>query len=335
MLKMTIAIDTWHPHNNDIANFWKSFSTYASKIGIQLDLITSAEHLHSTIPYLNIDYPVQIEDIGNRIDKFNPDIIHIVTEGPIGNHVKKHCLKKKYKFTTSLNINYAKYLNKKLFLPKTIIQKYALKWHKKSSNIFVFNKEDKYLLENYGYNNHSFISPPINKKQYNPNLKKALKTKQKSIFCPIEECEIKDIKKLLELSEKYYIIVSSQNEVKEKTKEQYKNVKWIENINDTTKNTYLASADIVIQPQNFSLLNLSYIKAKACGTPCILINDESASDIDEIIGKTLTDFDQESEIKKVNSWNNTLLKFISRMKPINDERSKSFNNFLSSKTKKN
>jgi len=51
---------------------------------------------------------------------FNPDIIHIITEGPVGFAGRKYCKRNNLKYTSSFHTRFPDYIKQRAFIPKTL-----------------------------------------------------------------------------------------------------------------------------------------------------------------------------------------------------------------------
>jgi hypothetical protein len=91
-------------------------------------LVELIEEIHEAVCLL---WPLHEEDLDRkkRIKDYNPDYIHIATEGPLGLYTKKYCKKNKLKYTTALHTKFDDYLHTYYKLPKFITQKYMKFFH--------------------------------------------------------------------------------------------------------------------------------------------------------------------------------------------------------------
>ncbi|CAB9518169.1 GDP-mannose-dependent alpha-mannosyltransferase [Seminavis robusta] len=97
-----------------------------------------------TIPLIGIDrffkvgIPfLQASMIGNIIEEFNPDCIHISTEAFLGYTVWQLCKKKGWKFSTAFHTMSAEFLEKSMGLPAWISWRTLTQFHDPSSSVMV------------------------------------------------------------------------------------------------------------------------------------------------------------------------------------------------------
>src|SRR3546814_18395601 len=62
--------------------------------------------------------------VGQAIEAFAPDCIHIATEGPLGVAARRWCLEKRYRFTTAYHTQFPDYISARTKLPKSYFWRY-------------------------------------------------------------------------------------------------------------------------------------------------------------------------------------------------------------------
>jgi hypothetical protein len=85
-MRVLIATDAWHPQVNGVVRTLTSLARSARSLGVTIDFLSPEGFLSfplPTDPNLRLALPGRRE-IALRIEKADPDAIHIATEGPIG-----------------------------------------------------------------------------------------------------------------------------------------------------------------------------------------------------------------------------------------------------------
>ncbi len=118
-MRVLIATDAWHPQVNGVVRTLTSLARSARNLGVTIDFL-SPEGFPSfpipTDPNLRLALPGRRE-IASRIEKAEPDAIHIATEGPIGHVVRAYCVKHGLPFTTSYTTRFPEYISARLPIP--------------------------------------------------------------------------------------------------------------------------------------------------------------------------------------------------------------------------
>ena len=102
-MRILIATDAWSPQVNGVVRSLQSLAANARKLGAEIEFLTP-EGFRTfplpTYPSIRCGIPTWRE-IARRIELAAPDALHIATEGPIGQIVRRYCLARNMSFTTS------------------------------------------------------------------------------------------------------------------------------------------------------------------------------------------------------------------------------------------
>ncbi len=119
LMRVLIATDAWHPQVNGVVRTLTSLAKAAAKLGVTVEFL-SPEGFTTvpvpTYPGLRLALPGRRE-IARRIERFDPDAIHVATEGPIGYQVRAYCLKHGHAFTTSYTTRFPEYIAARFPIP--------------------------------------------------------------------------------------------------------------------------------------------------------------------------------------------------------------------------
>ncbi|MAY67616.1 MAG: alpha-mannosyltransferase [Rhodospirillaceae bacterium] len=138
-MRLLIVTDAWLPQINGVVRTLDTLRQGLERRGHQVRLVTP--DLFRTIPCPT--YPeIRLALFPGRrvaamIEDFQPQAIHIATEGPLGVAARAHCLKQGYPFTTAYHTRFPEYVHARVPLPLSWL--YAvMKWfHGPSSAIMV------------------------------------------------------------------------------------------------------------------------------------------------------------------------------------------------------
>jgi glycosyltransferase involved in cell wall biosynthesis len=121
-MRILIATDAWYPQVNGVVQTLVSVGQALERMGVEVSFLTP-EGIPSvplpTYPDIRLALPSS-RAIARRIDDFQPDVIHIATEGPIGHFVRRHCLKRRRGFTTSFHTRFADYAAARWPIPRSL-----------------------------------------------------------------------------------------------------------------------------------------------------------------------------------------------------------------------
>ena len=96
-MRILIATDAWSPQVNGVVRSLQSLAANAGKLGAEIEFLTPEGFPTfplPTYPSIRCGIPTWRE-IVRRIELAAPDALHIATEGPIGQIVRRYCLARK------------------------------------------------------------------------------------------------------------------------------------------------------------------------------------------------------------------------------------------------
>lgn len=117
--RILIATDAWHPQVNGVVRTYQRLREEASKIGFGVDFITPGSFRTfpaPTYPEIRLSL-VGVHRIAKWVRRFDPQFIHIATEGPIGLATRRYCLHRQMPFTTSYHTRFPEYLAARFPIP--------------------------------------------------------------------------------------------------------------------------------------------------------------------------------------------------------------------------
>ncbi len=111
--KILIVTDAWQPQINGVVRTLTATMRELERLGYAVQLIAPGQEGSLTLPvpfYSEIRLEVlSSERVAKVFDQFQPDYIHIATEGPLGLAVRQLCLDRKLCFTTAYHTCFPEY----------------------------------------------------------------------------------------------------------------------------------------------------------------------------------------------------------------------------------
>jgi glycosyltransferase involved in cell wall biosynthesis len=120
-MRILIATDAWRPQINGVVRTYEKLQEECARLGTEIEFLTPAGF--TTLPCPT--YPeIRLALLGRRdaaraIAAFEPDYIHIATEGPIGLAMRAHCLSAGRLFTTSYHTRFPEYVAARFPVPES------------------------------------------------------------------------------------------------------------------------------------------------------------------------------------------------------------------------
>lgn len=119
MARILIATDAWHPQINGVVRTLDSTIRFLRNWGHCVEVVEPSAFPSLPIPFypeIRVSFPLP-RQIDRRLKQFQPDYVHIATEGPIGLLVRRACRLFDWRFTTSYHTKFPEYLQQMTGIP--------------------------------------------------------------------------------------------------------------------------------------------------------------------------------------------------------------------------
>ncbi len=133
-MRIVLATDAWEPQMNGVVRTLTRTVAECRAMGHEVEVIEPGQF--KTIPcptYPEIRLALGAEEeIRERLRAFEPEAVHISTEGPIGIATRRICVEWKLPFTTSYHTKFPEYVSARFPIPVQVGYAY-MKWFHKPS----------------------------------------------------------------------------------------------------------------------------------------------------------------------------------------------------------
>jgi glycosyltransferase involved in cell wall biosynthesis len=169
-MRILLATDAWEPQVNGVVRTLARVVAELRAMGDQVEVISPDQFATFPLPtYPEIKLAVGAhETVQETFKSFEPEAIHIATEGPIGLAARRICLEWKLPFTTSYHTRFPEYVSARLPVP--LMAGYAyMKWfHRPSGRLMVATPTLRDELARHGFRNLSQWSRGVDTDLFHP-----------------------------------------------------------------------------------------------------------------------------------------------------------------------
>jgi glycosyltransferase involved in cell wall biosynthesis len=157
-MRILLATDAWEPQVNGVVRTLTRVVAEMRAMGHIVEVISPDQFKCFPLPtYPEIKLAVGVyEPMQDRFKTFEPEAIHIATEGPIGLAARRICVEWKLPFTTSYHTKFPEYVSARLPVPVAAGYAYMRWFHKASGRLMVATPTMRDELARHGFRN---ISP--------------------------------------------------------------------------------------------------------------------------------------------------------------------------------
>lgn len=150
-----IISDAWEPQVNGVVRTLRTTISELRSAGKIVEIIGPNHFKTFPLPFYS-EIKLAIfpgRKIAKLIKKFNPDALHIATEGPLGIAARRYALQEKIKFTTAFHTRFAEYLESRTKIPARLTYKWLRWFHAPSAAVMVATASLQEDLTKQGFKN--------------------------------------------------------------------------------------------------------------------------------------------------------------------------------------
>ena len=263
-MKILIATDAWTPQVNGVVT---TLTSLVSKLSENHEVKVIEPSLFTSLPipvYPEIRASIDVFNSKKILKDFQPDAIHISTEGPIGIYLRNYLVRKRIPFTTAVHTKFPDYLKDLMGLPTSITNEF-LKWfHSGAVRTLVNTPSHQRELESIGIQNLKIWNRAIDKSVFRPLLSEELDPYYLYVGRVSREKNLEAFFSLdLDLPK---VIVGEGPQLKE-YKKKFSEVNFIGYKFGHELAEIYSNARVKVFPSLTDTFGLVMLEANACGTP--------------------------------------------------------------------
>lgn len=272
-MRLTLITDAWFPQVNGVVRTLDMVIRHLNEQGVDVDVLSPEDF--KTIPcptYPEIRlalFPGSV--IRERISTFQPDAIHIATEGPLGFSARRFCKRHNLAFTTAYHTKFPEYVNLRTGLPLKWLYGLMRWFHNASSAVMVATDSIATELEQYGIHNIKSWSRGVDLELFQPYPKdgvEALNHLPRPFLLYVGRVAVeKNINAFLDLEAEGTKIVIGDGPQLERLQKEYPDVQFLGKKTGEDLAQHYAIGDVFVFPSRTDTFGLINLEALASGVP--------------------------------------------------------------------
>lgn len=268
-MKIMIVTDAWEPQVNGVVRTLKQTMHELKKLGHEIEMITPLEF--KTVPcptYPDISLSLfPGKKVKQKMSDFQPDAIHIATEGPLGIAARSFALKNKLPFTTAYHTRFPEYVKARTAIPLAITYKFLRWFHDPSLALMAPTDVVIKDLKHYGFTNTVLWTRGVDLDIFKMQESRVLES-DPPIFLYVGRVAVeKNIEAFLELKLPGSKWVVGDGPALEGLKNKYPLVNYLGVLQQEELAKVYAAADVFVFPSKTDTFGLVLLEAMACGLP--------------------------------------------------------------------
>jgi glycosyltransferase involved in cell wall biosynthesis len=272
-MRILLATDAWEPQVNGVVRTLTRIVAELRDMGDEVEVISPDQFPSFPLPtYPEIKLAVgAYEKVQDKFKSFEPEAIHIATEGPIGLAARRICLEWKLPFTTSYHTRFPEYVSARLPVPLAAGYAYMKWFHKPSGRLMVATPTLRDELARHGFRNLSQWSRGVDTEVFRPRWPgdpEPYAGLQRPIFLNVGRVAVeKNVEAFVSLDLPGTKVVVGDGPQRDELAARYPEVVFVGAKFGAELSAYFAGADVFVFPSLTDTFGLVLLEAMASGTP--------------------------------------------------------------------
>ncbi len=269
-LKIVIATDAWKPQLNGVVTTLDTLGNILTGFGNEVMYITPLDFKSVPLPtYSEIRLSLfPNRKVAKMLNEFQPDAIHIATEGPIGRATRRFWRRRGYPYTTSFHTRFAEYTHERFKFP--IDWGYAMlkDFHKHGETMMVATPGLMNELEERGFDNMKLWSRGVDTEIFKPTPSDIMKDIPGPIFTYVGRIAVeKSIEDFLKLDLPGSKVIVGAGPMEDDLRAKYPEAHFVGKHYGEDLVKYYSASDVFVFPSRTDTFGLVNVEALACGVP--------------------------------------------------------------------
>jgi glycosyltransferase involved in cell wall biosynthesis len=268
-MRIMIVSDAWFPQTNGVVHTLSHTATWLSRFGHVVRFVEPRGFRTFACPsYPEIRIAIApMSRVVRSFDAFQPQAVHIATEGPLGLAARRHCVRRGLRFTTSYHTQFPQYLGSRWPIPLRLSYA-ALRWfHAAAHGCMVSTQSLHETLVARGFKNLVRWQRGVDTELFRPRGKDFLKL-PRPIAAYVGRIAIeKNIDAFLGMPWRGSKVVIGDGPERPRLQSQYPQAIFTGFRFGEDLARHLAAADVLVFPSLTDTFGLVNLEAMACGVP--------------------------------------------------------------------
>lgn len=275
-MKLLIVSDAWYPQVNGVVRTLEATARELRVMGHTVKIVGPEPGLF-TVPAPS--YPeIRLEffaggRLRNILDRFQPDYIHISTEGPLGLAMRRLCLRQKRPFSTAYHTCFPEYVEARMPFPfrntaKLLTYQWIKRFHAPSGAVMVATPTMDALLRKRRVHRLRRWSRGVDTELFHPSddMPDSYKSLPRPIFLYVGRVAVeKNLDAFLSLDLPGSKVVIGDGPQEAAFRQNYPAVHFLGKKSGVDLSRHYAGADVFVFPSKTDTFGLVLLEALACG----------------------------------------------------------------------
>jgi glycosyltransferase involved in cell wall biosynthesis len=268
-LRILLVTDAWEPQVNGVVRTLKTTARELTAMGNEVLFLTPLKFRTlpcPTYPEIRLSLFPQA-GVNQRIRDFDPHVLHIATEGPLGMAARRYALRNDFPFTTAYHTRFPEYVYARLRLPLSWSYAWLRRFHAPSKGVLAPTQVVVDDLVANGFKNVKLWSRGVDVDLFHPQPSHRLDSAP-PIFLYVGRVAVeKNVEAFLELDLPGSKWVVGTGPALASIRARYPEVNYLGLLDREELAKVYAAADVFVFPSKTDTFGLVLLEAMACGLP--------------------------------------------------------------------
>lgn len=268
-MRIALITDAWRPQVNGVVRTYENTGAELQHAGHEVRFVTPEDFRTVPCPsYPSIRLAVwPLWRLGGLLREFDPDAIHIATEGPLGHAARGWCLKHSLPFTTSFHTQFPEYIRLRAPIPVQWTYAYLRRFHGRARRTLVPTPSQAQRLSAFGFENVVVWPRGVDSSLFKPRDKDFLKL-PRPVFLYVGRVAVeKNIDAFLNCDLPGSKVVVGDGPDLARLRTRFPDVHFTGFQFGETLARHVAAADVFVFPSRTDTYGIVLLEAMACGVP--------------------------------------------------------------------
>ena len=295
-MRIMIVTDAWFPQTNGVVRTLSQTAEWLGRFGHQVRMVTPRDFRSVACPtYPEIRLSLRPgSQVARTIRDFDPQALHIATEGPLGLAARRYCLRHQIRFTTSYHTQFPQYLRARFPIPIRFSYWLLHRFHGAAARCMVSTESVRKELQSRGFTNLAAWRRGVDTDLFKPGSKDFLRLPRPIAAYVGRVAVEKNIEAFLAMPWTGSKIVIGDGPERARLQSRYPGAVFTGFRFGEDLAAHLAAADVMVFPSLTDTFGLVNLEAMACGVPVTahpvngpidVIRDGVTGALDQDLGK--------------------------------------------------
>lgn len=268
-MRILIVSDAWTPQVNGVVTSLQALIGELHSMGHQVKLLSPADFRSIPCPtYPEIPLVWNTWRVGSAIKAFQPDCVHLATEGPLGWAARRWLKKRNLAFSSAIHTRFPEYVSARCaWIPLSWGYAYLRHFHRPSQAVLVTTEHLRSEFSAWGLQRLKLWRKGVNCQLFKPKAVE-LDAQAGPVFLYVGRlAPEKNLEAFLSLDLPGIKRVVGDGPQREALQQQYPQVEFLGYQHGQTLTAAYQQASVLVFPSLTDTYGLVMLEALACGTP--------------------------------------------------------------------